>query len=75
MKGNVDFPNRRTSRSSVKYVKKIQPLTDQMNPDEPISRAFFSLIHSMLVYDPKERLTARDALSHPYITGKFALIN
>lgn len=69
--GRIDFPNPDVSQSSAKYVDKLQPLTDQVNSDTPIGCAFLSFIRQMLAHDPNERLTAREALSHPYISGTF----
>jgi cyclin-dependent kinase-like len=34
-----------------------------------LSKQALSLMEGLLVMDPKDRLTARDAISHPYFDG------
>ena len=31
---------------------------------------FINLIHRMLTYDPRERISAEEALNHPFVKGE-----
>ncbi|KAF8976564.1 Dual specificity protein kinase clk3 [Entomortierella lignicola] len=70
--GRLDYPNDDTKRNSRKYVKALKPLKDYVAPTanraENLSFAgdLRDLLGRLLTYDPEKRITAREALKHPY---------
>lgn len=78
--GKLDYPNAETTKASKKYVKAMKHLTDpraQHNPNNPnnmeiipstsiFNRQFVDLLRKIFVYNPKERITAKEALKHPW---------
>jgi len=84
--GRLDYPNAQTSRQSRKYVKAMKSLTvgvsSQKNariantnqelvpPQSSAHILFADLLSKIFVYDPYDRITARDALHHPFFEHK-----
>ncbi|KAG0366115.1 dual specificity protein kinase kns1 [Gamsiella multidivaricata] len=72
VQGRLDYPNEETKRNSRKYVKALRPLRDYVvSPDSSeensaFAREFLDLLSRLLAYDPAERITAAQALRHPY---------
>ncbi|KAF9424641.1 dual specificity protein kinase kns1, partial [Podila epigama] len=70
--GRLDYPNEETKRNSRKFVKALRPLKDYVIPTanraENLAFAadFVDLLGRLLCYDPEERITAAQALRHPY---------
>ncbi|KAL1923460.1 uncharacterized protein VTP21DRAFT_8440 [Calcarisporiella thermophila] len=64
--GRLDYPNEETNRQSRKYVKAMRPLHEIVPPTSALNELFLNLLRKLLVYDPVERITAREALRHPY---------
>ncbi|KAF9347433.1 dual specificity protein kinase kns1 [Mortierella sp. AD094] len=72
--GRLDYPNEETKRNSRKYVKALRPLRDYVMPPESnasnisnsFAMEFLDLLTRLLAYDPAERITASQALKHPY---------
>ncbi|KAI8063492.1 kinase-like domain-containing protein [Gongronella butleri] len=60
------YPDARTTRHSRDCVRKMKTIDHLITPDTPMNVQFRDLISKMLVYDPKERITAREALRHPF---------
>ncbi|KAJ5725054.1 uncharacterized protein N7483_006411 [Penicillium malachiteum] len=53
----LDYPTTETTRAS----RKISFL-----PTPPFNRQFLDLLRQIFVYDPKQRITAKEALKHPW---------
>ncbi|KAF9105431.1 Dual specificity protein kinase clk3 [Mortierella sp. GBA35] len=72
--GRLDYPNDETKRNSRKYVKALKPLKDYAVPTgnrvENLSFAaeLKDLLSLLLTYDPEKRITAAQALKHPYFS-------
>ncbi|KAG0297975.1 dual specificity protein kinase kns1, partial [Dissophora globulifera] len=72
VQGRLDYPNDETKRNSRKYVKALRPLreyvvtTDKTEEGVAYASRFFDLLRRLLAYDPAERITAAQALRHPY---------
>ncbi|ORY90604.1 kinase-like domain-containing protein [Lobosporangium transversale] len=75
--GRLDYPNDETKRNSRKYVKALKPLREYVIPSESGSNGnreeisdfsldFVDLLSRLLTYDPAERITAAEALRHPF---------
>ncbi|KAG0098938.1 dual specificity protein kinase kns1 [Podila epicladia] len=74
VRGRLDFPNEETKNPSKKYVRALKPLSSFVEPpnNQASSLAFASdfidLLRRLLCYDPAERITAAQALRHPYFS-------
>lgn len=66
--GRLDYPNAETSRTSRRFVKAMKTLRELINPVSPIQYAFLDLLQRIFIYDPKQRITAKEALDHPFLT-------
>ncbi|OZJ04008.1 hypothetical protein BZG36_03624 [Bifiguratus adelaidae] len=64
--GKLDYPNDQTTKTSRKYVKAMKPLKDIIQPTSSHRKHFLDLLQRLLTYDPRERITAQEALKHPY---------
>ncbi|KAI9191289.1 hypothetical protein LWI28_006466 [Acer negundo] len=63
----LNWPEGAVSRDSIRAVKKLDHLKNMVSVKVQSSRSSFTdLLHSLLKYDPSERLTAREALNHPF---------
>ncbi|KNC98912.1 CMGC/CLK protein kinase [Spizellomyces punctatus DAOM BR117] len=62
----LDWPNSETQKQSKRFVKNMKPLRDIIRPQDDIMESFLDLVQQMLVYDPRERITARQALQHQF---------
>ncbi|KAE8147474.1 kinase-like domain-containing protein [Aspergillus avenaceus] len=69
----LDYPNEETTRASRKYVKAMKQLTDFMPVTTKFHRLFLDLLQRIFVYDPKNRISAKEALKHPWF--KEALVD
>ncbi|KAK4934317.1 hypothetical protein LTR28_010715, partial [Elasticomyces elasticus] len=61
----LDYPQPETPRQSKKYVKAMKHIHETIPPTTPFNRAFIDLLKKIFVYDPKRRITAKQALQHP----------
>ncbi|KAG0353767.1 dual specificity protein kinase kns1 [Podila minutissima] len=74
VRGRLDFPNEETKNPSKKFVRALKPLSSFVEPpnNQASSLAFASdfidLLRRLLCYDPAERITAAQALRHPYFS-------
>lgn len=62
----LDYPNVDTPRASKKYVKNMKQLSQTILPTSTFNQQFVNLLKKIFVYDPKKRITAVDALRHPW---------
>ena len=63
----LNWPEGAVSRESIRAVKKLNHLKDMVSQHVGSSRyALADLLHGLLKYEPSERLTARQALNHPF---------
>ncbi|AQK72282.1 Serine/threonine-protein kinase AFC2 [Zea mays] len=71
-KGRLNWPEGCTSRESMKAVMKLSRLQNlvMQNVDQAAGD-FIDLLQGLLKYDPSSRLTAREALRHPFFTQGF----
>eukprot|EP00899_Mesostigma_viride_P008915 jgi/Mesvir1/18024/Mv09349-RA.1 len=71
----LDWPEGASSRDSIHAVRKLGTLWELLNADctTPSElRSCHDLIAGLLRYDPVERLTAHEALQHPFLAGATA---
>ncbi|KAF9136346.1 dual specificity protein kinase kns1 [Mortierella sp. 14UC] len=72
--GRLDYPNDETKRNSRKYVKALKPLKDYVVPtgnrveNLQFATELKDLLGQLLTYDPEKRITAAQALKHPYFS-------
>jgi dual-specificity kinase len=66
-RGRLDYPTTETTRASRRFVKNMKRL-DEIIPHEQNSffHNFLDLLRKIFVYDPAARITALDALQHPW---------
>ncbi|KAF2230057.1 kinase-like protein [Viridothelium virens] len=62
----LDYPNNETAKTSKKYVKAMKRLQDTIPPHTEFNRQFLDLLRLIFIYDPKRRITAKEALKHPW---------
>ncbi|ORY13790.1 lammer dual specificity kinase [Clohesyomyces aquaticus] len=62
----LDYPNNETPKASKKYVKAMKKLPETIPPHTEFNRQFLDLLRQIFVYDPKKRITAKEALQHPW---------
>ncbi|CRL26787.1 MAP Kinase Interacting Kinase [Penicillium camemberti] len=65
-RSKIDYPNTETTRASRKYVRAMKSLTEFIPTNTPFNRSFLDLLQQIFVYDPKNRITAKEALKHPW---------
>lgn len=64
--GHLAYPLADTPRQSRKFVKAMKRLDEIIPPINNFNRLFLDLLRKIFVYDPKKRITAREALQHPW---------
>ncbi|KAB8437339.1 hypothetical protein FH972_025019 [Carpinus fangiana] len=62
----LDYPNSETPRTSKKYVKNMKRLEDIIPPINSFNKSFLDLLYQIFVYKPELRITAKEALNHPW---------
>ncbi|KAI4303820.1 hypothetical protein MLD38_039409 [Melastoma candidum] len=68
-RGRLDWPKGATSRDSIRAVLKLPRLQNLvMQHVDHSAGDLISLLQDLLRYDPADRLTAREALRHPFFT-------
>ncbi|KAI9267444.1 kinase-like domain-containing protein [Sporodiniella umbellata] len=72
--GQLKYPDTNTTKQSKKYVRALRPLKDIVCPPSKTTNArlhFLDLLSSMLAYNPSQRVSAREALRHPFFMTHF----
>ncbi|KAI9807037.1 MAG: hypothetical protein M1825_005754 [Sarcosagium campestre] len=64
----LDYPNLETTKASRKYVKAMKRLSEIIPSTNPFNRLFIDLLRRIFLYDPKARITAKEALKHPWFS-------
>jgi len=62
----IRWPGPSSSQESIDHVEKQQTLRAQMMEADEM----FQLAQKCLIYDPKERITAKQALKHNFLLGQ-----
>jgi len=62
----LDYPNTETPRASRKYVKGMKKLHETIPPHTEFNKQFLDLLRRIFVYNPEKRITAKEALKHPW---------
>ena len=67
--GAVDWPTRDDEESEVEFVQALPLLKTQCKPmmhPQALKNRFYEMIRDMLLYDPEQRLTCKEAQSYPF---------
>ncbi|KAI8887035.1 kinase-like protein [Backusella circina FSU 941] len=62
----LKFPTSKTVQQRKKYVNSLKPLKDIIPPTSSHNIYLLDLLKKMLVYEPSHRISAREALRHPF---------
>ncbi|KAL2188228.1 kinase-like protein [Thermothelomyces heterothallicus CBS 203.75] len=62
----LDYPLPETTRASRRFVKAMKRLPDIIPPTTRFLQLFLDLLQKIFVYDPARRITAKQALAHPW---------
>ncbi|PMD36643.1 kinase-like protein [Hyaloscypha variabilis F] len=62
----LDYPQPDTTRASRRFVKAMKRLDEIIPDNNKFCRNFLDLLQKIFVYDPAERITAKQALQHPW---------
>ncbi|KAI2621875.1 kinase-like domain-containing protein [Xylaria nigripes] len=62
----LDYPTPDTTRASRRFVRNMKRLSDIIPATSPFLRLFLDLLQKIFVYDPTKRITASQALAHPW---------
>ncbi|KAK4459130.1 dual specificity protein kinase lkh1 [Cladorrhinum samala] len=66
----LDYPTAETTRASRRFVKAMKKLPDIIPPTSKFLTQFLDLLQKIFVYDPAQRITAKQALQHPWFNEK-----
>ncbi|PLB44583.1 protein kinase lkh1 [Aspergillus steynii IBT 23096] len=66
VRNKLDYPNDETTRASRKYVRAMKQLNEFIPTNNKFHQLFLDLLQRIFVYDPKARITAKEALKHPW---------
>jgi dual-specificity kinase len=64
----LDWPKPKATRQSKRDVRNTRPLGEVIPPIDSVNREFLDLVRRLLAFDPAQRITVREALSHPYFS-------
>lgn len=62
----LDYPTTDTTRQSKRFVKAMKTLQEIIPPGTRFLSQFLDLLKKIFVYDPTKRITAKQALQHPW---------
>ncbi|EFQ27003.1 hypothetical protein CGRA01v4_08005 [Colletotrichum graminicola] len=62
----LDYPTPETTRASKRFVKAMRRLEDIIPSNTTYFKNFLDLLRKIFVYDPHHRITAKQALQHPW---------
>ncbi|KAF6821055.1 CMGC/CLK protein kinase [Colletotrichum sojae] len=62
----LDYPTPETTRASKRFVKAMKRLEDIIPSNTTYYKNFLDLLRKIFVYDPQHRITAKQALQHPW---------
>ncbi|KAF3075198.1 serine/threonine protein kinase, CMGC group [Trichoderma sp. SZMC 28012] len=62
----LDYPTPDTTRGSRRFVKAMKHLSDIIPSNSTFFKNFLDLLRKIFVYDPAHRITAKQALNHPW---------
>ncbi|KAK3302571.1 kinase-like domain-containing protein [Chaetomium strumarium] len=62
----LDYPTAETTRASRRFVKAMKRLPDIVPSTNKFLEQFLDLLQKIFVYDPAQRITAKQALQHPW---------
>ncbi|KAL2256690.1 hypothetical protein VTK26DRAFT_1302 [Humicola hyalothermophila] len=62
----LDYPTPDTTRASRRFVKAMKKLHEIIPPTNKFMAQFLDLLQKIFVYDPNQRITAKQALQHPW---------
>ncbi|KAK4123301.1 kinase-like protein [Parathielavia appendiculata] len=62
----LDYPTPDTTRASRRFVKAMKRLPEIIPPTTKFLAQFLDLLQKIFVYDPAQRITAKQALQHPW---------
>ena len=62
----LDYPTPDTTRASRRFVKAMKKLEEIIPTTNPFLTQFLDLLRRIFVYDPNNRITAKEALQHPW---------
>ncbi|GAB1320073.1 serine threonine protein kinase CMGC group [Madurella fahalii] len=62
----LDYPTPETTRASRRFVKAMKTLPEIIPPTSKFLAQFLDLLQKIFVYDPAHRITAKQALQHPW---------
>ncbi|EMF15118.1 kinase-like protein [Sphaerulina musiva SO2202] len=64
--GHLQYPMPDTPRQSRKFVRGMKRLEEIIPATSQFNKLFLDLLRKIFVYDPRKRITAREALKHPW---------
>lgn len=67
-RGKLNWPEGSSSEESVEHVRKMRTLEQLVAPDDATS-GLLDLLQLMLILDPEDRVTAKEALNNPFFDG------
>ncbi|MCJ1352928.1 MAG: dual specificity protein kinase kns1 [Icmadophila ericetorum] len=62
----LDYPNKETQKASKRYVNAMKALPDIVQPITAFNKQFLDLLRKIFQNDPAKRITAKEALKHPW---------
>jgi len=65
-RNKLDYPATDTTRASRRFVKAMKRLDEIIPTTSNFLRLFLDLLQKIFVYDPSKRITAKEALQHPW---------